>query len=154
MLAQQKYQEEEDYMATRGNFLTAWTPRSLALLRIMVGLLVVEHGTSKYLHFPASSRSGADPLTLSGMSGILELIGGFLIVIGLFTRPVAFILSGLRAVAYFISHAPRGFFPLLNGGELAIVYCFVFLYLAVAGGGAWSVDHLRGLAEEGRTAYR
>jgi putative oxidoreductase len=125
------------------NFLTAWTPRLLSILRIMVGMLVLEHGTSKHLNFPASSRSGADALTLSGMSGVLELIGGFLIVLGLFARPVAFILSGLMATAYFIAHAPMGFFPLLNGGELAIVYCFVFLYIAAAGAGVWSVDYLR-----------
>jgi putative oxidoreductase len=80
-------------------------------------------------------------MTLSGINGIIELIGGVLIVLGLFTRPVAFILSGDMAVAYFLAHAPRGFFPLANGGELAIIYCFVFLYLAVAGGGVWSVDY-------------
>ena len=82
-------------------------------------------------------------MSLSGINGIIELIGGVLIVLGLFTRPVAFILAGDMAVAYFIAHAPRGFFPLLNAGELAIVYCFVFLYLAVAGGGVWSLDRLR-----------
>ena len=80
---------------------------------------------------------------MGGVAGILELVGGVLLVIGQFTRPVAFILSGMTAVAYFYEHAPRGFFPILNGGELAVLYCFVFLYLASAGGGAWSVDRLR-----------
>ena len=82
-------------------------------------------------------------MSLPGINGIIELVGGVLIVLGLFTRPVAFILAGDMAVAYFIAHAPRGFFPLLNAGELAIFYCFVFLYLAVAGAGVWSIDHLR-----------
>ena len=81
-------------------------------------------------------------MSLSGINGMIELVGGVLIVLGHFTRPVAFILAGDMAIAYFIAHAPRGFFPLLNAGELAIVYCFVFLYLAVAGGGVWSIDHL------------
>jgi putative oxidoreductase len=84
------------------------------------------------------------PTTMSGTAGVLELIGGVLIILGLFTRPVAFILSGMCAVAYFYSHAPRGFYPILNGGELAALYSFVFLYLAAAGGGAWSVDKVRG----------
>ena len=97
-------------------------------------------------------------MSLPGINGMIELVGGVLIVLGLFTRPVAFILAGDMAVAYFIAHAPRGFFPLLNGGELAIVYCFVFLYLAVAGGGVWSLDHLRASRKapqgEWRTAGR
>ena len=84
---------------------------------------------------------------MGGAAGLIELIGGALIVLGLFTRPVAFILSGTMAVAYFYVHSPRDFFPLLNGGELAVLYCFVFLFIAAAGGGAWSVDRLRGHAE-------
>jgi putative oxidoreductase len=88
--------------------------------------------------------NNANPMTMSGVAGILELIGGVLIIIGLFTRPVAFILSGMCAVAYFYAHAPQGFFPILNRGELAALYSFVFLYLAAAGGGAWSVDKARG----------
>ncbi len=88
--------------------------------------------------------NGASPFTMGGFAGVLELVGGILIVIGLFTRPVAFLLSGMTAVAYFYAHAPQGFFPLLNGGELAVLYCFVFLYLAAAGGGAWSLDRMRG----------
>ena len=125
-------------------FLAPWTPQLLSVLRIMSGLLLLQHGTTKYLNFPESQMNNASPFTMSGAAGVLELIGGVLIVIGLFTRPVAFVLSGMLAVAYFYAHAPQGFFPLLNGGELAILYCFVFLFLAAAGGGAWSVDRLRG----------
>ena len=124
----------------------------LSILRIIVGLLFLEHGTSKYLSLPVSPSTGVAPMTLPGINGIIELIGGVLIVLGLFTRPVAFILAGDMAVAYFIAHSPRGFFPLLNGGELAIVYCFVFLYLAVAGGGVWSLDHLRAEKRTSRPA--
>ena len=124
------------------SFLATWSPRVLSILRIMVGLLFLEHGTSKYLSLPVSQLTGVAPTSLSGINGMIEIVGGVLIVLGLFTRPVAFILAGDMAVAYFIAHGPRGFFPLLNGGELAIVYCFVFLYLAVAGGGEWSVDQL------------
>jgi putative oxidoreductase len=121
-------------------------------LRIIIGLLFLEHGTSKYLSLPVSPMTGVAPTTLSGINGMIEIVGGVLIVLGLFTRPVAFILAGDMAVAYFIAHAPRGFFPLLNAGELAIVYCFVFLYLAVAGGGEWSIDHLRAASKAPRAA--
>ena len=118
-----------------------------SILRIMVGLLFLEHGTQKIFDFPA--RPNARPFELwtinPGLAGVLELVGGILIVLGLFTRPVAFILSGEMAFAYFMSHAPRGFFPIGmggNGGELAIVYCFVFLYFFFVGAGAWSLDQL------------
>src|SRR5260370_31262369 len=96
---------------------------------------------------------GVDPTSLSGINGMSEIVGGVLIVLGLFTRPVAFMLAGDMAVAYFIAHAPRGFFPLLNAGELAIIYCFVFLYLAVAGGGGWSLQPLRGGNKESPVAW-
>jgi putative oxidoreductase len=109
----------------------------------MTGLFLLQHGTTKYLNFPVGPMNNATPTTMSGAAGLLELVGGVLLVIGLFTRPVAFILSGMCAVAYFYSHAPRGFFPILNGGELAALYSFVLLYLAAAGGGAWSADALR-----------
>jgi putative oxidoreductase len=126
-------------------FLERWSSELLSVLRAMSGLLLLQHGTAKYLYFPEHPQmSGASPFTMGGFAGVLELIGGVLLVIGLFTKPVAFILSGMTAAAYFIAHAPQGFFPLLNGGELAVLYCFVFLYLAAAGGGAWSVDRLRG----------
>jgi putative oxidoreductase len=125
---------------------SAWAPRVLSILRIAAGLLLLQHGTAKYLGFPPSEMYGVSPASMGGMAGILELVGGILIVIGLFTRPTAFILSGMTAVAYWYAHAPQGFFPLLNGGELAALYCFVFLYLACAGGGVWSVDAKRGRA--------
>jgi putative oxidoreductase len=117
-----------------------WTPRILSVLRIVTGLLFLEHGTQKLLGYPPSEHAGATLFSLMGVQGILELAGGFLILIGFFTRPVAFILAGDMAVAYFMAHAPRAFFPTVNGGQLAILFCFVFLYLACAGAGPWSVD--------------
>ena len=134
-----------------------WSERALGLLRIVVGLLFLEHGLAKLVGFPHQPNHAAYVLfTLNpGLQGLLELVGGLLLALGLFTRPVAFVLSGDMAVAYFMAHAPRGFFPLLNGGELAIVYCFLFLYLAVAGGGAWSADQVRhGAARAPRRAVR
>src|SRR5262245_59080320 len=111
----------------------------------MSGLLLLQHGTAKYLSFPFVDRmANASPASMSGAAGVIELVFGVLLVIGLFTRLSAFICSGMTAVAYFYAHAGRGFFPILNGGELAALYCFVFLYLAAAGGGAWSVDRSRG----------
>jgi putative oxidoreductase len=110
------------------------------VLRVVAALLFVEHGLQKWLAFPAPRRSPTILWSLSGVAGLLELIGGLLLLLGLYTRPVAFVMSGLMAFAYFIAHAPRGFWPILNGGELAALYCFVFLYLAAAGGGPWSVD--------------
>ena len=127
--------------------LERWRPQMLAVLRIMTGLLFLEHGTQKLFAFPPNPASPPPALmTLPGIQGVIELVGGIMIILGLFTRPVAFILAGDMAVAYFYAHAPRGFFPINmggNGGELAIVYCFVFLYLMVAGAGAWSVDATR-----------
>jgi putative oxidoreductase len=120
--------------------LASWAPRMLSVLRIMTGLLFLEHGTQKLLGFPPSEHAGIALLSLIGAQGILELAGGFLILIGLFTRPVAFILAGDMAVAYFMAHAPKDFFPTLNGGQLAILFCFVFLYLVFAGAGPWSAD--------------
>lgn len=121
--------------------LAAWTPRALSILRIVTGLLIIEHGTAKYLSFPAvPSLANVPALSMPGIGGMLELVGGALLILGLFTQPVAFLLSGEMAVAYFMVHAPRSFYPLLNGGSLAIVYCFACLYLSTAGGGPWSVD--------------
>src|SRR3954466_6953529 len=119
-----------------------WEPRMLSVLRIMIGLLYMEHGLAKVLGFPLQPNHAPYSLfTLNpGFQGLLELVGGLLLALGLFTRPVAFILAGNMAVAYFMAHAPKGFFPLLNGGELAIVYCFIFLVFFVAGPGRWSVD--------------
>lgn len=124
------------------NFLTAWQPRVLSLVRIVSAFLFMQHGAQKIFGFPAEQRYPFELFSLSGTAGVLELFGGFLLLIGLFTRPVAFVLSGLMAFAYFIAHAPQGFWPLNNGGELATMFSFVFLYIAVAGGGSWSVDCL------------
>ncbi len=123
-------------------FVTKWQPQVLSVLRIMSGLLFMEHGTGKYLGFPHLEKV-PPVLSMPGIGGILELVGGALIVLGLFTRPVAFLLSGEMAVAYFTAHAPRAFFPMLNGGEPAVLYCFVFLYLFFAGPGPWSIDAMR-----------
>jgi putative oxidoreductase len=115
----------------------------LSILRIVAGLLFVEHGTSKLLYFPPDPAAMHPAIsTLPGFGGVLELIGGALLLVGLFTRVVAFILSGEMAVAYFVAHFPHSFYPIVNKGEIAVLYCFVFLYLAVAGGGAWSLDAL------------
>ncbi len=123
---------------------SAWAPRLLSILRIMTGLLFLQHGTAKLLKIPVIPMFANLSLTsLPGIAGILELVGGVLIILGLFTRSVAFVLSGLMAVAYFMAHAPRGFYPILNAGELAILFCFVFLYLAAAGPGPWSIDAVR-----------
>jgi putative oxidoreductase len=124
-------------------FLSAWAPRLLSVLRIISAALFMQHGVQKL--FGLLGGKGPVPLgTMPGIAGILEFFGGILLLIGLFTRPVAFVLSGLMAVAYFMSHAPQGFWPVVNKGELAVLYCFVFLYLAAAGPGPWSLDHLLG----------
>ncbi len=120
------------------------SPHLLSVLRVMSGLLFLEHGASKLLGVPPSAMHWSFQITsLSGWSGILEFVGGILLVIGLFTRITAFILSGEMAVAYFMVHAHANFFPMVNKGEIAVLYCFVFLYLAAAGGGPWSLDRLR-----------
>ena len=115
--------------------------RMLSILRIMAGLLFMEHGTAKLLGFPPGT---ATPVLfgLAWFAGVIELIGGALVALGLFTRYAAFIMSGEMAIGYFLVHAPQSFFPLLNRGEGAVLYCFLFLYLAVAGGGIWSLDRL------------
>jgi len=121
--------------------LSTWTPRVLSVLRIVTGFLLMAHGMQKLLGYPPSKQGGTFPLaSFMGFAGTLELVGGFLILIGLFTRPVAFVLCGMMAVAYFMVHAPGGFWPIVNQGELAVLYCFVFLFLSVAGGGVWSAD--------------
>ena len=125
-------------------FATAWAPRLLSVLRIVSGLLFLQHGTAKYLKIPAlPAFAKVDPTSLSGVAGMFELAGGVLLILGLFTRCAAFVLSGLMAFAYFLAHAPRGFFPIANAGELAVLYCFVFLYIAAAGPGPWSLDAAR-----------
>ena len=131
-------------MAQRDALLHTWAPRVLSVLRIVAALLFMAHGTQKLLNVPPSPNFVfPDVATLRFWAGALELVGGALLVLGLFTRPVAFLLSGEMAFAYFIAHAPRNFFPVLNGGDAAILYCFVFLYIAAAGAGAWSLDAAR-----------
>jgi putative oxidoreductase len=125
------------------NLRNTWTPRILSVLRIMTALLLLQFGMAKLLGFPVFEYLNNVPrFSLPWTAGVLELVGGALLLVGLFTSPVAFILSGMMAFAYFLGHAPRGFFPLTNGGTLAVLFCFLFLYLAAAGGGAWSVDAL------------
>ena len=121
--------------------VTRWTPELLSVLRIVTAFLFIEHGMQKLLAFPAPPKEAVDLMSQAGIAGILELFGGALLLVGLFTRPVAFLLSGLMAFAYFIAHAPQGFWPLLNRGELAVLYCFVFLYITAAGPGPWSLDN-------------
>ena len=119
--------------------LAKYQPQALGVLRIMTALQFIEHGSQKLFNFPAGDHAGA----LSGLSltsGILEFAGGILLALGLFTRPVAFLLAGEMAIAYFMEHAPRNFIPLLNGGENAIMFCFACLYLTCAGGGPYSLD--------------
>jgi putative oxidoreductase len=130
-------------MADLNTFYASWTPRLLSVLRIITAFLLIPHGAQKLFGFLAQPGMQG-PATFSQMwvGGLLEFFGGLLLLVGLFTRPVAFILSGMMAVAYFQFHAPGGFFPLQNRGEVAVLYCFVFLFLAVAGGGAWSLDRI------------
>jgi putative oxidoreductase len=127
-----------------GGRAAALVPYALAALRIMAALLLIQHGLQKYFGFPVASERGlVDPLSLMGLAGALELAGGLLVLVGLVTRPAAFLLSGEMAVAYFMAHAPRGFYPIVNQGELAILFCFVFLFLSAAGAGALSLDRVR-----------
>jgi putative oxidoreductase len=127
---------------TSREFETIWAPRVLSILRIVAGLLLWQHGIQKLLGFPNPAAPGPAMFTLIWFAGLIELVLSPLLILGLFTRPVAFILAGHLAFAYWIGHAPRGFYPSMNGGNLPILYCFVFLYLAFAGGGAWSLDNV------------
>lgn len=130
---------------TSGIIPASWSPYLLALLRIVTGLMFLAHGTAKLLQWPYVEmfKDGVPVASLFGIGGILEIVGGALIVLGLFTRPVAFVLSGMMAVAYFMFHAAASFHPIINGGELAILYCFIFLFLAAQGPGAISLDGKR-----------
>ncbi len=120
----------------------SWSGHLHAALRIVTGLLFLEHGTSKYFNFPATEyfANGVDVFSLMGLAGALEIIGGLLIIIGLFTRITAFVLAGFMAAAYFMAHAPQSFFPMLNQGDAAILFCFIFLYFSAAGAGPYSLD--------------
>jgi putative oxidoreductase len=121
---------------------TEWEPRVLSILRIMVSLLFMEHGLGKLFGFPpVPNQPGM--FQLLWFAGLIECVGGLLVAVGLFTRATTFILPGEMAMAYFMSHAPRNFYPVLNGGDAAILYCFVFFFIFVAGGGVWSLDRLR-----------
>jgi putative oxidoreductase len=127
-------------------FFDLWQPRALAAFRIVTAYLFMAHGTAKLFGMPYQKMfDGLQLMSLMGVAGVLEVFGGLLLLIGLFTRPVAFVLCGFMAVAYFMAHASQGspLLPLLNGGELAVLYCFVFLYFVFAGAGAWSVDAAR-----------
>jgi len=136
-------------MAPNPAFFAEWTPRVLSLLRIVSAYLFLLHGTAKLLGMPhVEMFDNLQLVSLMGLAGVLELVGGVLLLLGLFTRPVALVLSGEMAFAYFIGHASSGtpLIPMLNQGESAVLFCFVFLYLSVAGGGAWAVDAVRGKA--------
>lgn len=122
----------------------SWAPRLLSILRIMTALLFLEHATAKLFKFPALQMfANLDLMSLVGVAAIIELVGSILLIFGVFSRLVAFILAGEMAVAYFMAHAPRSFLPLVNNGEPAILFCFIFLYIAAAGPGPWSVDASR-----------
>jgi len=134
--------------------LQSWSPEILSVLRIVAGLLFLQHGCAKLLHVPYQAMFAHLPLmSLLGAQGVIELVGGGLLTIGLFSRPVAFIMCGDMAVAFFIAHFPRNWLPILNGGDLAVLFCFTFLYLWVAGPGPWSLDALLGAraSNESRT---
>lgn len=134
--------QEVSLMSALDSLRSAWSPGLLSILRIVTALLYLVHGTQKMFGIPPGTGAAFELMTLRGASGILEVFGGGLLLVGLFSRPVAFILSGHMAFAYFIAHAPQNFWPILNRGELAIMFCFVFLYLAAAGGGSWSLDRV------------
>lgn len=131
-------------MDTNQGFFQEWSPRLLSVLRIVTAFLFLMHGTAKLFQIPHQAMfDNLQLMSLMGLQGVLEAGGGLLLLIGLFTRPVAFILSGDMAVAYFMAHWPKNWLPILNGGDLAVLFCFVFLYLWAAGPGPWSIDAAR-----------
>ena len=133
-------------MTQTNSTLQRWEPIFLSILRIVIGLLLLEHGTQKLFHFPPPDHPMGGPSGLPPLIRVaawIELIGGILLVLGLFTRLIAFIVAGEMAVAYFMAHAPGGLYPIKNHGELAVALCFIFLYMTVAGGGSWSIDAMR-----------
>ena len=122
-----------------------WSERALGVLRIVTALLFLQHGLAKHFGFPhVASFDNLQVMSLVGVAGLIEIVGSVLLLIGLFTRPAAFIMSGEMAVGYFMVHAPKSFFPILNAGDSAVLYCFVFLYFVFAGGGAWALDNVIG----------
>lgn len=136
-------------------FQSTWAPRALGALRIVAGYLFIAHGTAKLFAAPhVAMFDGLQLFSLMGLAGVLEIVGGALVIVGLFTRPAAFVLSGFMAVAYFMAHASQGnaLLPILNGGELAVLYSFLFLFLAAAGGGAYALDNVLRDRKTGITA--
>jgi putative oxidoreductase len=127
-------------MTDQDIFFSRWTPRILSVLRIIAAFLFMAHGSQKLFNYPPGQNMQLELLSMRGIGGILEFFGGLLLLIGLFTRPIAFLLSGMMAVAYFLYHAPGGFLPLVNEGELAALYCFLFFFIFFAGGGEWSIE--------------
>ena len=125
------------------SFRATWSPRVLSLIRLIVGLMFMQHGLTKYFGFPAPSPPGFHAMSLLGAAGVIEIVAGALVPVGLFTRIAAFLASGEMAIGYFMFHAPKSFFPQVNGGEAAIFYCFFFLYFALDGAGPWSIDGMR-----------
>jgi putative oxidoreductase len=133
-----------------------YAPVLLSILRIVGAFLFMQHGAQKLFGYPPRQGPPIELMSQAGVAGVLEFFGGFLLLIGLFTRPVAFVLSGLMAFAYFLAHAPQGFWPILNRGELAALFCFLFLYFSAVGPGPWSVDALmrRGALRKSDTSDR
>jgi len=129
-----------------------WTPRLLGVLRIVAALLFLEHGTQKLFGFPASANAGGALSTMALAASLIEVIGSAMLLVGFKVRLAAFVMSGEMAFAYFIAHFPRSFFPIQNGGDAAILYCFVFLYIAAAGAGAWSLDERKPAASPAEPA--
>ena len=127
-------------------FCQSWAPRLLSVLRIVAGFMFMLHGLQKLVGFPAPFPRHIELVSLLGLAGTIEMVGGALVLLGLFTRPAAFIMSGEMAFAYFMGHFPKSFWPVLNGGDAAVLFCFVFLYLSAAGAGPWSIDRARNAA--------
>jgi putative oxidoreductase len=125
------------------SFRAMWSPRLLSVLRIVVALLFLEHGLSKYFGFPAPSPASFQVMGLLGLAGAIEVIASIFVLIGLFTRAAALIASGEMAFAYFMAHFPKSFFPMINGGDAAVLFCFIFLFIALEGPGPWSIDAMR-----------
>lgn len=137
-------------MNNRDTASLGWSPQVRSLLRIVAALLFMQHGTAKLLHVPYQEMfAHIQLMSLMGVQGVIELVGGGLLAIGLFSRPVAFILSGDMAFAFFMAHFPQGWVPILNGGDLAVLFCFTFLYLSAAGPGPWSLDALLRTRKQG-----
>lgn len=126
------------------DWLTQYQPQLLSVMRIMAGLVFLSHGTAKVFGFPSMKDVPHPGLSLRGLSGPFELVLGALLALGLFTSPAAFLASGYSAVGYWTVHAPRTFMPIKNGGETIVLYCFIWLYIAAAGPGAWAADNLIG----------